>query len=55
MATITCLIYAHGEETNTIIYERKLKEGSGNNFYGLNVAKYLIADNSFMKLANEIK
>jgi len=45
----------YNELTNTIIYDRKLTEGSGDNFYGLNVAKYLIADNHFMKLANEIK
>jgi DNA mismatch repair protein MutS len=45
----------YNENTNTIIYDRKLTEGSGDNFYGLNVAKYLIADNVFMKLANEIK
>jgi len=45
----------YNEDTNTIIYDRKLKSGSGDNFYGLNVAKYLIADNHFMKLANEIK
>ena len=45
----------YNEETNTIIYDRQLKEGSGDNFYGLNVAKYLIADNNFMRLANEIK
>ena len=45
----------YNETTNTIRYDRKLKEGSGSNFYGLDVAKYLIADNHFMKLANEIK
>ena len=45
----------YNESTNTIIYDRKLSSGSGDNFYGLNVAKYLIADKYFMKLANEIK
>ena len=45
----------YNEQFNTIRYDRTLKEGSGNDFYGLNVAKYLISDNYFMKLANEIK
>ena len=45
----------YNESTNTIIYDRKLSLGSGDNFYGLNVAKYLIADKHFMKIANEIK
>lgn len=45
----------YDEKNNTILYDRTLKEGSGDNFYGLNVAKYLIADDKFMKLANEIK
>ena len=45
----------YDEEKNLIKYDRNLKEGSGNNFYGLNVAKYLIADDKFMNLANNIK
>jgi DNA mismatch repair protein MutS len=45
----------YDEINNTIIYDRILKEGSGDNFYGLNVAKYLIADQKFMNLANNIK
>jgi DNA mismatch repair protein MutS len=45
----------YNEETNTITYDRILKEGSGCNFYGLNIAKHLIADNNFIKLANEVK
>ena len=45
----------YDEDKNIIIYDRILKEGSGDNFYGLNVAKYLIADNNFMNLANIIK
>jgi DNA mismatch repair protein MutS len=45
----------YNEETNTIKYDRTLREGSGCNFYGLNVAKYLIADDCFMNLATTIK
>ncbi len=45
----------YDESKNIILYDRTLKEGSGDNFYGLNVAKYLIADDKFMNLANNIK
>lgn len=45
----------YNEEKNTIVYDRILKEGSGDNFYGLNVAKYLISDDRFMNIANDIK
>lgn len=45
----------YNEEKNTILYDRVLKSGSGDNFYGLNVAKFLISDDRFMNLANEIK
>ena len=45
----------YDEKTNTITYDRILKKGSGESFYGLNVAKYLINDNQFMELANDIK
>ena len=45
----------YDEENNIITYDRVLKEGSGDNFYGLNVAKYLIADDKFMNLATTIK
>jgi DNA mismatch repair protein MutS len=36
-------------------YDRTLREGSGDNFYGLNVAKFLIDDTGFMSIANGIK
>jgi DNA mismatch repair protein MutS len=45
----------YDEENNLITYDRILKEGSGESFYGLNVAKYLISDNNFMSIANNIK
>lgn len=45
----------YDEHNNILKYDRKLLEGPGENFYGLNVAKYLINDNNFFKIANEIK
>jgi len=45
----------YDERNNILKYDRKLLEGPGENFYGLNVAKCLINDNSFMTIANEIK
>ena len=45
----------YNEKTNELVYERKLKKGSGENFYGLNLAKYFISDNNFLNLANDIK
>jgi len=46
---------SYDEKTNTIVYDRTLREGTGEMFYGLNVAKCLINDNSFIEIANEIK
>lgn len=43
------------EETNTIIYNRELRPGSGENFYGLNVAKYLMNDTLFNQVTNRVK
>jgi len=45
----------YDEINNIITYDRTLKQGSGESFYGLNVSKYLINDNHFMDIANEIK
>jgi DNA mismatch repair protein MutS len=45
----------YDEKANTLKYNRKLLEGPGENFYGLNVAKYLINDSLFLKVTNEIK
>jgi DNA mismatch repair protein MutS len=43
------------ESTNTIVYNRELRPGSGENFYGLNIAKYLMNDPEFNSIANDIK
>jgi DNA mismatch repair protein MutS len=38
-----------------LIYNRLLKEGSGESFYGLNVARHMIDDVDFLNIANDIK
>lgn len=38
-----------------IVYERKLKHGSGESIYGLEVAKHLINDKEFIDLAYDIR
>lgn len=43
------------EETNSIIYNRELRPGSGESFYGLNVAKYLMHDKVFNDVTNRVK
>jgi len=41
--------------TNTLIYDRKLKEGQGEPVYGVLVASHIIHDKQFIETANEIK
>lgn len=38
----------------TLIYDRQLKDGPGLSFYGLQVAKYLMNDSTFINIASEI-
>jgi 5-methylcytosine-specific restriction endonuclease McrA len=45
----------YDSKTDTIIYDRNLKEGSGDSIYGITFARHLIADNNFIELAIEIK
>ena len=45
----------YDEKKDSLVFNRKLQEGSGPNVYGLTVAKYLIDDNEFIKLAESIK
>ena len=40
---------------NNIIFNRLLKEGNGTEEYGLDFAKYIISDNNFLEISNEIK
>jgi DNA mismatch repair protein MutS len=42
-------------KTDSLIYDRKLKEGSGDKVYGILVAKYIIQDKKFMELTVKIK
>jgi DNA mismatch repair protein MutS len=43
------------EKTNTLVFNRDLKEGSGTDTYGLIVANHILKDKSFIDLAYEIK
>ena len=45
----------YDNNTDSLIYDRILKQGSGEPVYGLECAKYIIKDNKFIELANKIK
>jgi DNA mismatch repair protein MutS len=45
----------YDNNTQTLIYDRKLKDGSGNGLYGLEVAKYLKLSDKFMNMAFEFR
>jgi DNA mismatch repair protein MutS len=45
----------YDKEHDILIYDRKLKNGSGNNMYGLEVCKSLNLPNDFLECANEIR
>lgn len=45
----------YDEARDILIYDRKLRDGSGSGLYGLEVAKYLHLDDGFMKRAFEIR
>ena len=46
---------SYNEKTNVITYNRELCEGSGDNFYGLLVAKSLIDNRDFLQISTDIK
>ena len=46
---------SYNEQTKSLIYDRKLKEGSGTGLYGLEVAKYLDLNEEFMDQAFRIR
>jgi DNA mismatch repair protein MutS len=51
-----CHLEVHYDELNkTLIYDRKLKDGSGTGLYGLEVAKYLDLNTEFMDQAFRIR
>jgi DNA mismatch repair protein MutS len=43
------LSISYDEKNETIIYGRKLEDGPGTNLYGIEIAKYLIHDDEFIK------
>lgn len=43
------------EDTNTLVFDRKLKDGAGESVYGLEVCRSLDLDDDFMKLATLIR
>lgn len=45
----------YDKEKDILIFDRKLKEGPGDTVYGITVARYIIHDNEFIRLAQEIK
>ena len=45
---------SYDNDNKSIIYDRKLIEGVGDNFYGLQVAKYLMNDSDFNCRTNEL-
>lgn len=49
------LTVEYDEEKDVLVFDRKLKPGLGPEVYGVTVAKYIIQDNEFMKLTQEIK
>lgn len=49
------LSVSHDPIKDELIYDRQLKEGSGDDVYGVTVAKYIIRDDEFTKLTSEIK
>lgn len=48
------LTVEYDSKNDTLVFDRILKPGSGSSIYGLTVAKYIIKDDTFMKLAQEI-
>jgi DNA mismatch repair protein MutS len=49
------LSVSYDNKSDTLIFDRQLKEGQGDNIYGITVAKYIIKNENFINLAIEIK
>ena len=45
----------YNKETNTLVYDRKLREGAGDSMYGLEVCKSLHLPDTFLKRAHDIR
>lgn len=57
LSNVKCfhLTVEHDKESDTLIFDRILKEGSGPSLYGIVVAKYIISDLEFMRNAQTIQ
>jgi len=53
--TIKHLQIVYDHQLKTLIFDRKLKDGSGDPIYGLEIAKSLDLDDDFLDLANEVR
>lgn len=49
------LTVEHDKENDMLVFDRKLKDGSGDSIYGITVAKYIINDSEFMNIATSIR
>jgi len=49
------LSVSYDPKTDSLIYDRQLKEGPGESIYGITVAKYIIQDKEFVDMALDIK
>jgi DNA mismatch repair protein MutS len=45
----------YDKDNDKLIFERKLEEGTGESIYGITVAKFIIQDNEFIRMAQKIK
>ena len=52
--TIKHIKLTYDDSTDKLIYDRVLSDGSGPNFYGLQVAKYLMKDAKFNEITSQI-
>ena len=49
------LSVSYDSKNDRLVFDRILKEGSGEEIYGVTVAKYIIQDDEFTTMANELK
>lgn len=49
------LTVSYDKSSDSLIFDRLLKPGPGNSFYGITVARYIINDHKFISLAQDIK
>lgn len=49
------LSVSYDKEHGLLVFDRRLKLGVGNVLYGVDIARYIINDNKFMKIVQEIK